>query len=96
MKEIYDPVLGEMVCVGDGTIFGVESVRAKNDYTLTLRFSNGEQRVFDARKIMDMPIFRPLENVSFFLQAHTDGVAVVWNDEIDVAPEYLYENSEPA
>lgn len=96
MKEIYDPVLQEPICCGNGDVFGIESVCAFKNYTMNLRFSNGEQRVFDARKLLDTPVFRPLENVTFFLQAHTDGVGVVWDDEIDVAPEYLYENSEPA
>ncbi len=36
-------------------------------------------------------MYKPLENLSIFNMAHTNGETVVWNDNIDIAPETLYE-----
>ena len=96
MKMIYDPDLQDYICCAEKPVFGIESVQPAENFQLTIRFSNGEQRRFDARKMIEEPIFEPLKHVKLFMQAHTDGVAVLWNEDLDVAPEYLYENSEPA
>lgn len=96
MKLIYDPELQDYICCAEKPVFGIDSVHPSEDYRLQICFNDGERRVFDARKLLEEPIFEPLKNVKLFMQAHTDGVAVVWNEDLDVAPEYLYENSEPA
>ena len=72
----------------------VDSVLPGEDYTLRLRFDNGEIRFFDMRPYLDLPIYRRLENPGFFALAHTDYGTVVWPDEIDIAPETLYAHSE--
>ena len=71
----------------------VNAVVPRPDYTLQLEFASGESRVFDAKVLLDDPLFKPLRNLSLFMQAHRQGRSVVWNDEIDIAPEYLYEQS---
>ena len=71
----------------------VDEVIPRRDYTLQLRFATGENRVFDARPLFDDPFFRPLKDLNLFMQAHRQGRSVVWNDDIDIAPEYLYEQS---
>ena len=97
MELIYDPVLQDEICCADKPVFGIESVSPTEDLQLTIYFNNGEKRRFDARKLLEKePFFEPLRNPQLFMQAHTDGVAVLWNEDLDIAPEYLYENSEPA
>jgi len=72
----------------------VTSVYASNDYKLFLEFMTGEQRIFDASELIkEDNIFQQLCDISLFLQAHIDYDTVVWNDMIDIAPEFLYENS---
>ena len=49
----------------------------------------------------DAPVFgveevEALPDYSLFRQAYSDGCAVAWNDEIDIAPEALYRDSVPA
>jgi len=73
----------------------VDSVQPGEDYTLRLRFTNGEVRCFDMRPYLNLPVYRPLENPGFFALAHTDYGTVVWPDEIDIAPETLYAYSVP-
>jgi len=72
----------------------VQQVRATADYHLLLRFSTGECKVFDTRTLIELGgVFQRLANVDLFLQAYVDYGTVVWNDEIDVAPEFLYDHA---
>ena len=73
----------------------VESVTPRRDYTLTLAFANGQTRVYDARELLDDAAFAPLRDVAFFLKARRAGHSVVWSEDIDIAPEYLFEKSVP-
>ena len=36
---------------------------------------------------------KPLQDINLFMKAKADHHTVMWTDEIDVCPEYLYENS---
>ena len=72
----------------------VTEVTAKPDYTLLLHFADGEKRSFDALHLLQKPIYKPLQSPDFFMTAHVECGTVVWNDEVDIAPEYLYEHSQ--
>ena len=63
------------------------------DYRLGLSFSNGEERVFDAKDfITKYPAFHVLQDKAQFSQFALDGWTVSWmNGTLDIAPEYLYE-----
>lgn len=69
------------------------SVHPESDYTLHLRFADGSQRVYDARGLLDEGPFLPLRDVELFLEARVEFGTVVWSDDIDIAPEHLYEHS---
>ncbi len=73
----------------------VTSVEPLKDYTLILTFADNSKRVYDARPLLTKSVFSKLNNLSFFLAAHTECGTVVWNDDIDIAPEHLYECSVP-
>ena len=53
------------------------------------------KKLFDARPLLAKAIYKPLNNLNFFLTAKADCSSVAWSDEIDIAPEYLYECSLP-
>jgi len=72
----------------------VENVKPQRDHTLIIDFANGERRKYDARELLSDAAFAPLRNVDFFMLAHRCGHSVVWDDVIDISPEYLFENSE--
>lgn len=76
-------------------VWVVKDVKPKNDYTLLLTFASGEQRIYDARPLLEKAIFSPLKNPAFFLEAKAECGTVVWNDDVDIAPEHLYECSHP-
>ena len=73
----------------------VKSVIPRPDYSLLLTFKNGEQRVYDARPLLEKEINEKLRNVGFFMQAKVMYGTVIWNDDIDIDPEHLYECSTP-
>ncbi len=71
----------------------VENVEAKNDWTLCLSFANGVNKVFDMKPLLSKAMYEQLRNISLFKTAKAECGTVVWNDVIDIAPEYLFENS---
>lgn len=73
----------------------VKEVTAKEDYTLLITFIGGEQRIYNARPLLEKAIYSPLKNLAFFLGAKADCGTVIWNDDVDIAPEHLYECSRP-
>jgi hypothetical protein len=95
VKIIYDETLKEYIYVGDRELITVSGVEAKPDYTLVLSFSNGEARIYDARPLLKKRIYKPLNDLSFFLSARAQFGGVIWNDEIDLGPEHLHETSAP-
>ena len=67
-----------------------------DNYLLWIRFNTGEARVFDFKPLLDSPAFAPLADKAVFRDVYIDYGIPVWNDgEIDISPEYLYENSVP-
>lgn len=71
--------------------WSVKDVQPHKDYTLTVKFHDGSVKVFDMKPLLNQPLYEPLKNPGFFMQAHADCGTVIWNDDIDIAPEYLYE-----
>ena len=74
----------------------VKEVLPREDYTLLLTFADGRKRIYDARPLLDKAIYASLKNPAFFLGARAECGTVVWSDEVDIAPEHLYESSIPA
>ena len=75
----------------------ISGVCPLEDYKLWVRFNNGEVKNFDFSKELNCPAFSPLKDKSVFNSVYIDYGVTVWNDgDIDIAPEYLYKNGEPA
>ena len=69
----------------------VTSVTANDDFTLTVTFADNTNRLFDAKPLLEKPVYEKLKNPAFFKTADVECGTVVWNDDIDIAPEHLYE-----
>ena len=72
----------------------VHEVELHEDYTLLLTFANGEKKIYNARPLLEKAIYSQLKSPSFFLNVKVACGTVVWNDDLDIAPEHLYECSE--
>lgn len=71
------------------------AVVVAEDYSLKVTFNNGEMRRFDVRPYLAYPAFGALKAGSLFEQARVAHNTVVWNEDVDIAPESLYLESTP-
>ncbi len=73
----------------------VKSVRPLPDYKLMALFTNGERRLFDFKPLLDLPCYQPLKDIDTFRGAYIELGAVAWSDDIDIAPETIFEKGIP-
>ena len=66
----------------------VISAEPHRDYTLTVTFTNGERRVYNASQLFSVPMYRNLRDV--FMAARAEYGTVIWPGDIDISPETLY------
>ena len=71
----------------------VQSVVAREDYSLEITFTNGEVGVFDCSHLLDFGVFREFRDLGYFKQARGCNGTVVWPHEQDICPDTLYEDS---
>jgi Protein of unknown function (DUF2442) len=73
----------------------VKSVRAQENYCISLTFENGEKRMFDLKPYLDKGVFARLKNVALFKTARVVSGSVEWHGEIDLSYDTLYLSSVP-
>lgn len=95
MEKYYDEQQKDYVYFVDNPEWEVKEVEAKDDYKLLITFATGEKKIFDFAPLLNQIYYKDLIDKELFKKACVGGDTVVWNDEIDIAPEYLYENSIP-
>lgn len=66
------------------------AVEPMDGYVLKVTFNNGETRQFDVAPYLAYPAFQALKQGNLFMQARVAHHTVIWNDEVDIAPESLY------
>lgn len=72
----------------------VWGVRPLEDFNLWVRFSNEESGIFNCKPLLEKPCYAPLKDPDVFRGVYIDYGVPVWKDgEIDIAPEYLYEQT---
>lgn len=65
-------------------------------YKIKITFDNGVARIADCAPWLKGEVFEPLKDVEYFQRFFVDGWTVSWPNGADIAPETLYEESEPA
>ena len=68
----------------------VIEVIPREDYTLLLTFADGKKGVYDFKPNLQYPVYRRQKDIAFFMQAKAIYSSVVWPDDTDIDPEYLY------
>jgi len=66
-----------------------------SDYKIRVTFDNGEQGIVDLEKKLGRGVFKPLKDKAYFKKFFVDGWTISWPNGADIAPETLYEESEP-
>ena len=74
---------------------GITAVVPQDDFILFLTFENGEQRYLDMKPYLHRGVFKALADKEMFNTAHLSFDTVAWKNEVDLAPEILYEKSTP-
>lgn len=72
----------------------ISYAKVLKDYSLLVKFSNGEIRQYDVSRLLDNPMFARLKNPTFFrnFQVETGGYALFWNEDIDISEYELWHN----
>jgi hypothetical protein len=72
----------------------IKKAFASDHKTLTIVFTNGDKKIYDVSKLLDMDMFTPLKNPAFFknVKVETGGYAVYWNEMIDISEYELWKN----
>ena len=73
--------------------FAVTAVTALDNYTLSLKFNNGEERLFDMKPYLETGIFKELKDLALFKTVRVSFDTVEWANEADIDPETLYHDS---
>jgi hypothetical protein len=73
----------------------VSAVQPIEDFKLLLTFNNGERRIFDAKPLFALNVFKPLRSKTFFELVKAAYGSILWPDDIDYCPGTLYAESCP-
>jgi len=71
----------------------IKDVKPIPNYQLVLTFENGEIRQFDMIPLLDTGIFKELKDVTMFNTVRISFDTIEWENEADLDPEILYNNS---
>ncbi|MCX6258951.1 MAG: DUF2442 domain-containing protein [Bacteroidia bacterium] len=71
----------------------VTGVVPENEFILLLSFENGEKRRMDMRPYLNHGIFKELKDPMKFSLVRVNFDTIQWENEADLDPEFLYENS---
>ena len=75
-------------------VLKIVAAKSCGGHELEVLFSNGDRRLFDGRKLLVGEVFAPLADEKAFNDYQLDYETLTWlNGEVDVAPEFVYENS---
>ena len=71
-------------------------VKALENYYLYLKFSNGEERIYNMKDTIEkIEYFNRLKRREYFINVKPRGDTIEWQNGEDVAPENLYYDSIP-
>ena len=75
--------------------YKISEIESIGDLNLKIKFENGITKVYDVKPLFDKwEIFKELKNNDLFknMKIDTGGYGIIWNDDIDLSCNELYEN----
>ena len=86
----------------------VIKVTGNDNFTLTILFDNGEQRIYDMKKTLLGDVFAPFRDIHRFKEVYVDDKGciawdidphvdsnIVWSNHVDLCPDSCYIYSVP-
>ena len=93
IHAFYGEVNGIAYASEKSNKISITDAKVTDHLMMIVTFSGGEKRVFDA-SVLTGSAFKPLEDDAIFSNFKIMHGVITWmNDEIDCAPEYIYEHS---
>jgi len=71
----------------------IKAVQPIPNYNLILTFQNGEKRLFDMNPFLNTGVFKELREIEKFNTVHISFDSIEWENEADLDPEILYQQS---
>ncbi len=74
----------------------IKNVTPLKDFKLSIQFAEGITKIYDMKKLIENnKIFAELKDMNLFNSVEVDigGYGVIWNDDIDISCDELFENS---
>lgn len=68
-------------------------VKVLKNYELLIKFSNGEEKIFDVKPYFGHKLFDELKNKRIFDTVKVSGLSIEWENGADICPDELYNNS---
>ena len=70
----------------------VKQAQYLHDYKIQLMFNDGKQGIVDLSNYTQRSgVFEAFKDLTYFKDFSLDGITLTWRDEVDIAPERLYE-----
>ena len=73
----------------------VTQVKANDDFTLDLKFSDGSVKRFDVKPYLKYGVFAELSDLSYFKKVKLAFGTIQWPNEQDIAPDTLFLEGTP-
>lgn len=73
----------------------IKNVAAIPDYRLSVQFCEGVTKIYDVKPLFEqLPVFIALKNEEEFFDVTVDvgGYGIIWNDDLDLSCDELWEN----
>lgn len=68
----------------------VKNVKAKEDYTLEIKFTNNSRRIFDVKPYLNFGVFHELKDRAYFQKVKCFAGTIVWPHGQDICPDTLF------
>lgn len=76
-------------------VWVVRDADLTDGWKIIITFADESVRVFDFEPQLSKPVFSHLKDPVLFKKGHAEYGTIVWDDDTDIAPEYLYDHSIP-
>ncbi len=73
----------------------IKNVSPLPEYKLSVQFAEGVTKIYDVKPLFQkLPVFKALESNNDFSGVYVDvgGYGIIWNDELDLSCDELWEN----
>ncbi|MBR3152458.1 MAG: DUF2442 domain-containing protein [Clostridia bacterium] len=71
----------------------IKEVIVHDNYMLEIIYINGEKKLYDMKKNLDLNCYSNLKDINYFKKAKSAETTIEWPNGEDIDPNELYENS---